>query len=156
MMERDADGFIISALQEGAKPYKNLSCMVIPEADGLPEFTPDAHNHVNSFFRKVLRAPFEIDNLNNREWHEITAELERAEVANVCKVAYEKGAERLAAVVMQAMREQISSPAEPAEYTSNLAHETVLDICIAADSGKIHIELPHCTVKTLCEFGLSL
>ena len=32
MLERDADGFIIGKLPESAKPYKNLSYLVVPEA----------------------------------------------------------------------------------------------------------------------------
>ena len=34
MLERDADGFIIGKLPESAKPYKNLSYLVVPEAGG--------------------------------------------------------------------------------------------------------------------------
>ena len=39
MLERDADGFIIGKLPESAKPYKNLSYLVVPEAGGLSEYT---------------------------------------------------------------------------------------------------------------------
>ena len=61
----EADGFIIGKLPESAKPYKNLSYLVVPEAGGLPEYTPDAYNRVNTFFRNLLQSPFEIDNLNH-------------------------------------------------------------------------------------------
>lgn len=54
MLERDADGFIIGKLPESAKPYKNLSYLVVPEAGGLSEYTPDAYNRVNTFFRNLL------------------------------------------------------------------------------------------------------
>ena len=39
MLERDVDGFIIGKLPESAKPYKNLSYLVVPEAGGLSEYT---------------------------------------------------------------------------------------------------------------------
>ena len=64
MLERDANGFIIGKLPESAKPYKNLSYLVVPEAGGRSEYTPDAFNRVNTFFRNLLQSPFEIDNLN--------------------------------------------------------------------------------------------
>ena len=67
MLERDADGFIIGKLPESAKPYKNLSYLVVPEAGGLPEYTSYAYNRVNTFFRNLLQSPFEIDNLNHCE-----------------------------------------------------------------------------------------
>lgn len=44
----------------------------------------------------------------------------------------------------------------PEEYKNNLAYETVLDIYITAVPGKVHSELPHCTVKNICEACISL
>ena len=54
MLGRDANGFIIGKLPESAKPYKNLSYLVVPEAGGRSEYTPDAFNRVNTFFRNLL------------------------------------------------------------------------------------------------------
>lgn len=154
MLERDADGFIIGKLPESAKPYKNLTYMVIPEEDGLPEFTPEAYNRVNAFFRRLLKSPFEIDNLNDREWNESTAGLEPTEIANVCKIAYEKTASPFAMELINTLRKTLK-PSKHEEYTNNMTHETVLDICITDVSGKLRIELPYCSVKMLCEFGIS-
>ena len=90
MLERDADGFIIGKLPESAKPYKNLSYLVVPEAGGLSEYTPDAYNSVNTFFRNLLQSPFEIDNLNHCEWNEITTGLDRTELAKSAKSLMKK------------------------------------------------------------------
>lgn len=154
MLERDADGFIIGKLPESAKPYKNLSYLVVPEAGGLPEYTPDAYNRVNTFFRNLLQSPFEIDNLNHCEWNEITTGPDRTELANICEVAYEKTAAPFVAELANTLREELKS-SESEEYKNNLTYETVLDICIAAVSGKVHIEIPYCTVKNICEPGIS-
>lgn len=154
MLERDADGFIIGKLPESAKPYKNLSYLVVPEVGGLSEYTPDAYNSVNTFFRNLLQSPFEIDNLNHCEWNEITTGLDRTELANICEVAYEKTAALFVAELANTLSETLKS-SEPEEYKNFLLHETVLDICIAAVSGKVHIEIPYCTVKNICESGVS-
>ena len=154
MLERDADGFIIGKLPESAKPYKNLSYLVVPEAGGLSEYTPDAYNSVNTFFRNLLQSPFEIDNLNHCEWNEITTGLDRTELANICEVAYEKTAAPFVAELANTLSETLKS-SEPEEYKNFLLHETVLDICITDVSGKLRIELPYCSVKMLCEFGIS-
>ncbi len=155
MLERDADGFIIGKLPESAKPYKNLSYLVVPEAGGLSEYTPDAYNSVNTFFRNLLQSPFEIDNLNHCEWNEINTGLDRTELANICEVAYEKTAAPFVAGLANNLREALKS-SDPEEYKNNLAYETVLDIYITAVSSKVHIELPYCTAKNICEACISL
>ena len=155
MLERDADGFIIGKLPESAKPYKNLSYLVVPEAGGLPEYTSYAYNRVNTFFRNLLQSPFEIDNLNHCEWNEITMGLERRELTNICGLAYEKAVASFVDGLANTLREALKS-SDLEEYKNNLAYETVLDIYITAVFGKVHIEIPYCTVKNICEACISL
>ena len=78
----------------------------------------------------------------------------RTELANICEVAYEKTAAPFVAELANTLREKLKS-SESEEYKNFLLHETVLDICIAAVSGKVHIEIPYCTVKNICESGVS-
>ena len=81
--------------------------------------------------------------------------LERRELANICEVAYEKTAAPFVAGLANNLREALKS-SDPEEYKNNLAYETMLDIYITAVPGKVHSELPHCTVKNICEACISL
>ncbi len=152
MLERDADGFIIGKLPESAKPYKNLSYLVVPEAGGLSEYTPDAYNSVNTFFRNLLQSPFEIDNLNHcemkspRDW--IGRNLQISAKLLMKKLLHRS--------LLNLQIRCVKNLNLPSPKNKNfLLHESVPDICIAAVSGKVHIEIPYCTVKNICESGFS-
>lgn len=150
MMERDSEGYIISKLPETAKKYKNKKYLVIPEENGLPEFTPAAYNYVNSFFRNNMNVSFEIDNLNNREWYEIVSGTEIIEIKNIGRISFEKGDELFSKMLENKLTGKVKE-SDQKEYNENLENETVLDICISAEKGKVHIELPYCTIEKICE-----
>lgn len=82
MMQRDEEGYIISKLPETAVYLEGLENLVIPFKGGFPEYTPDAYNRVNRYFRK-LKMNFDIDNLNNEEWTNLTSEYEKLELNGI-------------------------------------------------------------------------
>ena len=70
------------------------------------------------------------------------------------KSLMKKTAAPFVAELANTLREKLKS-SEPEEYKNFLTYETVLDICIAAVLGKVHIEIPYCAVKNICESSVS-
>ena len=144
-MERDEEGYIISKLPETAIYLKGLENLVIPFEGGFPEYTPDAYNHVNRYFRN-LKIKFDIDNLNNGEWTNLTSEYEKLELNGICKIAYKKGNLTFVEDLSKSLKNFSSSDS----YHKHINELTVLDICIFTEISEVHIELPYCTIEQMC------
>ena len=145
VMERDAEGYIVSKLPETAVYLKGLENLVIPFEGGFPEYTPEAYNHVNRYFRN-LRIKFDIDNLNNEEWTHLTSEYEKIELNGICKIAYKK--ENLTFV--ENLLTNLKSFSLSDLYQNQMNELTILDICIFTETSEVHIELPYCTIAQMC------
>ena len=92
MLTRDENGNIQEKLPAGAKLMQGKELVVIPYEGALPEYTPQAYNSVNKFFIRNVQKAF-VDNICDREWMEENKALQVKEIANICKIAGEKGSE---------------------------------------------------------------
>ena len=144
MMERDWEGYIISRLPNTAKKYKHL---IIPVKDGFPEYTPEAFNCVNAFFKKQ-NLPFDIDNLNNQEWCKLSNGLKITDIEGLYKISYQPKSETVKENLVSFIKETIEE-ALPDDYKHQIENETILDICLTTNGGKLHIELPYCTIDKI-------
>ena len=147
MMTKDNDGYIISKLPEDAYFLPDLPKLVIPVKNGFPEYTPDAYNASNRFFR-TLGYACDIDNLNDKEWNELTAEFEHKEIVGLCKIAFQNEDESIANKIISDATSKLGLSDENT-YIKQLQELTVLDICIKTAKSFIHIELPYCTIDKM-------
>ena len=147
IMERDSEGYIISRLPNAAKKYKKYEHLIIPIKDGFPEYTPEAFNCVNAFFKKQ-NLPFDIDNLNNQEWCKLSNGLKITDIEGLCKISYPPKSETVKENLVSFIKETIEE-ALPEDYKPQIENETILDICLTTNDGKLHIELPYCTIDKI-------
>ena len=134
-MERDSEGYIISRLKNAAKKYKKYEHLIIPVKDGFPEYTPEAFNCVNAF-------------LNNQEWCKLSNGLKITDIEGLCKISYLPKSETVKETLVSFIKETIEE-ALPEDYKHQIENETILDICLTTNDGKLHIALPYCTVDKI-------
>ena len=144
MMQRDGEGYIIDKLPETAVYIKGLENLAIAVEGGLPEYTPEAYNNVNRFFRN-LKLKFDIDNLNNEEWTALTTGYEILEVGGICKIAYKKEKQSFAEDLSKSLKKL--SPSE--SYEEQINGLVILDVCIYTETSEVHVELPYCAVEQM-------
>lgn len=144
MMQRDEEGYIISKLPETAVYLKGLENLVIPVEGGLPEYTPEAYNWVNRYFRN-LKVKFDIDNLCHEEWKNLTSGFEKLELDGICKIAYKKENLEFAENLAKSLKNL--SPSDL--YQKQINELVILDVCIFTENSEIHVELPYCTIEQM-------
>ena len=142
MMERDSEGYIISRLKNAAKKYKKYEHLIIPVKDGFPEYTPEAFNCVNAFFKKQ-NLPFDIDNLNNQEWCKLSNGLKITDIEGLCKISYLPKSETVKETLVSFIKETIEE-ALPEDYKHQIENETILDICLTTNETAYSTSLLHC------------
>ncbi|MBR5965006.1 MAG: hypothetical protein IK015_02670 [Treponema sp.] len=145
MMRRDKEGYIIDTLPKTAVYIEGHELLVIAEKGGLAEYTPDAFNRVNRYFRN-LQLKFDIDNLCDAEWKDLTSRHQILELPGICKIAHtaqnHQEAEQIA--------EKLKSLSPSDSYQKDIAELTILDIRVFTKTSVIHIELPYCAIAKIC------
>ena len=106
MMTRDENGNILEKLPAGAKLLEGKKLVVFPYEGALAEYTPEAYNSVNMFFIRNVHKAF-VDNICDREWMDEYKDLQIKEIANICKIAGEKGSEADMLEISDKQKEQL-------------------------------------------------
>ena len=145
MMRRDKEGYIIDPLPKTAVYIEGLELLVIAEEGGLAEYTPDAFNCVNRYFRN-LQLKFDIDNLCDAEWKDLTSGHQILELQGICKIAHTAQNQQAAEQIAQKLKSL--SPSD--SYQKDIAELTILYIRVFGKTSDIHIELPYCTIAQIC------
>ncbi|MBO7135841.1 MAG: hypothetical protein J6V73_04350 [Spirochaetaceae bacterium] len=147
MMTRDENGNILDKLPAGAKLLQGKELVVIPYEGALPEYTPEAFNSVNMFFIRNVHKAF-VDDICDREWMEENKDLQVKEIANICKIAGEKGSEADMLEISDKLKKLIKE-SDPASFKNDISSLVTLSVCFELNGKYIHLELPYCTIEKI-------
>ena len=151
MMRRDKEGYIIDQLPKTAVYIEGLELLVIAGKGGLAEYTPDAFNRVNHYFRN-LQLKFDIDNLCDAEWKGLTSGYQILELHGICKIAHTAQNQQEAEQIAQKLKSLLPSDS----YQKDIAELVILDIRVFTGTSDIHIELPYCSIAQICANAASI
>lgn len=147
MMTRDENGNILEKLPAGAKLLEGKKLVVFPYEGALAEYTPEAYNSVNMFFIRNVHKAF-VDNICDREWMDEYKGLQVKEIANICKIAGEKGSEADMLEISDKLKKLIKE-SDPASFKSDISSLVTLNVCFELNGKHIHLELPYCTIEKI-------
>lgn len=146
-MTRDENGNILEKIPDGAKVLEGKELLVIPYEGALSEYTPEAYNCVNMFFIKIGHKAF-VDDICDREWMEEYKNLQIKEIANICKIAGEKGSESDFLEISDKLKKFIKE-SDSKSFKKDISSLTTLNVCFELNGKHIHLELPYCTIEKI-------
>ena len=75
-------------------------------------------------------------------------DLQVKEIANICKIAGEKGSEADMLAISNKLKELIKE-SDPASFKSDISSLVTLNVCFELNGKHIHLELPYCTIEKI-------
>ena len=70
------------------------------------------------------------------------------DIEGFCKISYPKKSARAKEKLVSFIKENIEG-SSPEDYKYQIENETILAVCLTTNNGKLHRELPYCTIDKI-------
>lgn len=86
--------------------------------------------------------------MNNQEWCKLSNGLKITDIEGLCKISYPPKSEKVKEKLVSFIKENIEESSSE-DYKHQIENETILDVYLTTNNGKLHIELLYCTIDKI-------